>query len=295
MRLAAAVLLLSATTAAGQSLPAEPARVVVWVGPVISSPSAGGTLTTDYAPVLEAASGYTSRATQTLNIDRGRGAGVEAGAEIFFGRALGIEAAVVHSHATVSGSDNSVYQTSLRYIGMQPPDYIPREYTAGGPQGWPDTTGSVSTTSVLLGGVVRLDSGRGRVGGTVGAGVSLTKVNARVESVGYTSYRLGGHSVLFDFQHRFVAGTSGSDAIVRPYVSGQIDLRLNSRLSIVTGLRVVIGSTADVAAHAADLVEPDESVTATDLAVMQNVLTMGPMTLPTTRWHLTVGVRCRLK
>jgi hypothetical protein len=295
MRLAGAILMLSAATASAQPLPAEPARVVVWVGPVISAPSSGGTLTTDYAPVLEAASGYTSHATQTLNIDRERGAGVEAGADIFFWRAVGIEAAVVHSHATVSGSDNSAYQTSLRYIGMQPPDYIPREYTAGGPEVWPDTTGSVSSTSVLLGGVVRLGSGRSRVGGTVGAGISRTKVNARVESVGYTSYRLGGHSVLFDFQHRLAVGTSGSDAVVRPYLSGQIDLRLNSRLSIVTGLRAVIGSTADVTAHAADLVEPDDSVTASDLAVMQSVLAMGPMRLPTTRWHLTVGLRCRLK
>jgi hypothetical protein len=295
MRLALAMIALSASAAAAQPPAAGSERIAVWGGAAVAAPSSGGSLTSAYSPVLELASGYTSHAEQTLNVDRGTGAGAEIGVDLFLTRTVGIQAALARSRANLSGSANSEYRTSLRYVAMQPPDYIPREYTAENAQAWPDTTGSVSSSTLLVGGVVRLGSAGSRIGGTLAAGVSATRVSARVESLAYSSYRLGGHSVLFGSQHRVVIGTAGSDAVLRPYLAGQVGLRVNGRLSAVAGLRVEIGGAAAVNVRPDSLVDPNEGIFVPSLADVQSVLALQPIQLPMPRCQIVVGLRWRIR
>jgi hypothetical protein len=295
MRLALAMIVFSTSVAAAQPPSAGSERIVVWGSAAVAAPSSGGSLASVYSPVLELSSGYTSHAEQTLNVDRGTGAGAEIGVDVFLTRIVGIQAALVRSRASLSGSGNSEYRTSLRYIGMQPPDYVPREYTTENAQAWPDTTGSVSSSTLLVGGVVRLGSAGSRISGTLAGGVSSTRVDARVESLAYTSYRLGGHSVLFGSQHRVVIGTAGSDAVLRPYLAGQIGLRLNGRLSAVAGLRVEIGGAATINVRPDSLVDPNDGIFVPNLADAGSVLALQPMQLPMPRGEVMVGLRWRVR
>jgi hypothetical protein len=294
MRVLAASLVITvawAGAAAAQPAGSGPGRVSVWAGATVTAGSSGGVLPTDYAPVLQGADSYTSHATQQLSVNLASGLGVDLGADIYFSRRVGLELGLAVQRATVTGSGNSDYVVHLQYVSRQPPDYVPREYTTDTATPWPDTTGSASSTSVQIGLAARAGGQGSRVEGTVSGGLSLCRVDARIESVAYTAFWMGGHATLFSSQHRVAVDTSESGWFARPYLSGDVGVRVAGRTSLVGGVRVVLGSTPELAVRPDHLVDPGEGVSPPDLTEVQRVLAMGPLDLVQPRWRVVAGVR----
>jgi hypothetical protein len=262
----------------------------LWGAFTATAPAAGGTLVSDYEPVLLWSSGFTSHARQELRVDARRGQGVDAGARVFLARRFGVECGVTFSRAAIRGTPNSAYTVSLRYIGLLPPDYVPREYVFESSMPWPDTEGTVTYRSLRFGAAVRWGRAGARMGGTIAGGVSASKIDADVQSVAYTAFHLGGHSTLFSLQHRVVVSTADSGTVIRPYASGDVRVTLNRHAAVSGGIRVDIGSTIDVTARPDRLVDPDESLFPPDMTEVRRVLALGPVRLANARWHIMAGL-----
>jgi len=294
MRLALALpalLPLIATAAAAQPTSGDNVRLEIWGGFVATAPASGGSVASDYAPLMVSSPDYSSHAKQTLTVDTGWGRGIDVGANVFVSPWFGIQGAFVYSRAAISGTGNSDYSLDLRYVSLQPPDYTPREYTTSSATAWPDTEGTMSYRSLSLGGVVRVGGASRRFGGSVAGGVSVSHVAADVRSVAYTVFRLGGHSTLFQSQHRVAVTTADSDSLVGPYVGGDVFCRVNRRVAAFGGIRVELGSQVDLAARADALVDPNEDAFTPELSEVQRVLTLAPMRAPTARWHIIAGIK----
>jgi opacity protein-like surface antigen len=296
MRAVLATLLLFAACAAGaaaQPTAVNPDRVFLWGGGVLALPASGGALATDYAPLLEGSIEYSSRAAQRLNVNLDGSFGADVGADVFFSRRIGCQAGFGYLSAGLSGPDNSDYSVHLRYVSRQPPDYVPREYAVDSAAPWPETTGHVHSTSLLAGLVVRAGRSGGRFEGTFAGGIQATRVAADIESVAYTVFRLGGHATLFETEERFSASTKESGTFVRPYIAASLGGRISGRASVYGGVRVEIGSSPDFVARPDRRVDPDEPLAAPELAEVQRVLTMEPLSLRRPRWQFLAGLRIR--
>jgi hypothetical protein len=298
MRLALAVqvvLALTATTAAAQPTSGERVRLEIWGGVVATAPASGGSIASDYAPLMVSSPDYSSHAKQTLAVDAGWGRGFDVGANFFASRWFGIQSALVYSRAAISGAGNSDYTVDLRYVSRQPPDYTPHEYTTSSALAWPDTEGTMSCRSLSLGGVFRVGGASRRLGGSIAGGVSVSRITTDVRSVAYTVFRLGGHSTLFQTQHRVAISTADADALVRPYIGGDLSIRMNAHVAAFGGIRAEFGSPSNVEARPDSLVDPDEDAFAPEMSEVQHVLTLGPMRTPSARWHIIAGIKFLVK
>jgi hypothetical protein len=291
MRLALAMLALSATAAAAQPVSGGQVRLELWGAFAAATPVSGGSLASDYAPLLVSGSDYTSHAAQTMTVDTGWGHGVDVGANVFLSPWFGIQGSFLYSRAAISGTGNSDYLLDLRYVARQPPDYQPREYHTSSATAWADTEGSLSYRAIFLGGVFRVGRPGGRVSGTIAGGVSIAHITADVQSLAYSEFRLGGHSTLFESRHRVSVGTGGAEARVGPYVGGDVSAHLNPHVAAFGGIRVEMGPQGDVAATPDALVDPAEDAFPPDISEVQRVMALGPMHLPTSRWHLLAGIK----
>jgi hypothetical protein len=273
----------------------EPARFSVWGGLTLTPSAEGGALATDYEPVLQGASGYTSRASQTLNVDLGGGTGLIAGADIFFSRRVGLQAAFTYRRAGLTGPANGNYQFSLLYVARQPPDYEPRDYVIERAEPWPDTAGRCSLRSFQLGVVVRAGPAAGRIEATFAGGVGLNGAEADIESVGYTQFRLGGHGVLFESQDRVAISTAGSGTFARPYLAGDVGIRAGRRAWLFAGVRAQLGTAPALKARPARVVDPEGSLWEPDSAELEQVLTMAPLRLAMPHWQVVAGLRVAIR
>jgi hypothetical protein len=285
------LLALTATTAAAQPASGDGVRLEIWGGYAATPPASGGSIASDYSPLMVSSSDYSSHAKQTLAVDTGWGRGFDAGANVFVSPWFGIQGAFLYSRSTISGTGNSDYTVDLRYVSRQPPDYTPHEYSTSSTVAWPDTEGTMSCRSLSLGGVIRVGGASRRFGGSIAGGVSVSHLSADVRSVAYTTFRLGGHSTLFQTQHRVAISTADSDALVRPYIGGDLSIRMNGRVAAFGGIRAELGSPSNVEARPDALVDPDEDAFAPEMSEVQRVLTLGLMRAPTARWHIVAGIR----
>ncbi|MBI1875730.1 MAG: hypothetical protein HYS05_17830 [Acidobacteria bacterium] len=125
---------------------------------------------------------------------------------------------------------------------MQPPDFVPRQFRYERQTAWPATQGSLRQLEIGLGGVGRWQSSRG-FGATGYAGLGYLRLSGETQSLAYTSFHLGGHSVLFPEQYRLSAtltpsSTWGLNA------GGELDIPVASSLSVVVGYRAFVGRAA---------------------------------------------------
>jgi hypothetical protein len=272
----------------------EPARFSVWGGLTLTPSAEGGALATDYAPTLQGASGYTSRASQVLGVDPERGPGLVVGADVFFSHRVGFQAAFTYRRASLTGPANGDYQLYLRYVARHPPDYEPRDYVIERAEPWPDTAGRCSLRSIQVGMVIRAAPAAGRIEATFAGGVGLNRAAADIESVGYTQFRLGAHGVLFESQNRVAVSTADAGVFARPYLAGDVAVRAGRRTWLFAGVRAQLGTTPELKARPARVVDPEGSLWQPDSAELEQVLTMEPLRLATPHWQIVGGLRVAL-
>jgi hypothetical protein len=277
--------------AAQPSAPLPPPRLEIWGGLAFPLPVTGGTLDVSYSPPLFlGGSPLESRAAQTLTADSRLGEGIDLGLNVFFTRALGVQASFAWSRAPLVGA-NAPYNVHLRYVSTPPPDYAPREVSVDRTDPWDDTSGTLRRRSVAVGGVLRWRAHGARLGGTVAGGLSLDRYSGEIQSLAYTQFVLGGHSTLFSTRHRAVMALSQPGQVFSPYVGGDIHVRMSPRTALFSGLRVACGSDFVVPTRFERLVDPDEDTWTPADADAAARLGAQPLTVRGIRWQAMAGLK----
>lgn len=226
-----------------------------------------------------------------LRLDGANTVGVEGGGNLLPGRSLGVQVLVGYDRFDLGGRDDP-YAMRLDYTSMQPPDYVPRQFTVQQSIAWPDTTGTVQQWTLAINGVARWTRGR-RWAGTLSAGLAYFNVRGTARSLGYSEAFLGGHSVLFLDNYKMSfdlapAGSVGFDA------GGSVDLLLAGRLSLTADARYFTGADLAPAVIVRDIVNPDEVLRASASDQIQRNLHPPAPSLSLARMRVMIGVKVRM-
>jgi len=277
--------------AQGASPSQPPPPVEIWGGFAGLLATTGGAIESAYAPALAAGTRLDSSATQTLAVDTEFAPGFEAGVNVFFSRHAGVQFFVARTRADLGGT-NGPYAVRLRYVSQAPPDYLPREVVYTNTAPWPDTTGVLRDTAIGTGAVVRFRGRRGGVAGTLAGGVSFHRCGGEIDRLGFTQFRLGGHSVLFGFDYPVVVGPR-PDWSAAPYLGGQLDLGAGTVAALTLGIRVDPRGTRDVPIEVIRLANEADAAAAPPIAEIQRQLALPPLRLDGVRWQVVLGLKVR--
>jgi hypothetical protein len=246
--IAAAVLLAGALRA-----PAFAQQGAIWVAGGASSTGSSRIRAESAPPLLFGLEG-SGLATQTVEVERSLGPLVEAGAQWFPARHVGFEVWLA-CERDEQWAPSSAYDTTLTYIARPPPDTLPRQVTYQQQTDWPPVRVALRRWTAGLNAVVGPVSST-RVAWTISGGLARVRVSGDVEPVGFTSFVLGGHSVLFP--NEYLLNTRLEPAWGwRATAGSTLDLRLAGHLALTTGARVVFG----------DDLQPSLRVTGVDLSL----------------------------
>lgn len=120
-----------------------------------------------------------------------------------FGGHFGIELLAGSGRIPIDGA-SSAYRYHLEYEALVPPSYDPTWVKIDSSQAWPAPRGTVQNDVVALD-VVAIVPARSGFQVRFSAGASAHRLSGSVESLAYTRFWLGGHSVLFSETHRLRA------------------------------------------------------------------------------------------
>lgn len=244
--IAASLFLLSSAAASAQT-------GGIWIAGGASSTS-GSRIATGYEPPLLFGLDGVSRAAQTVEVDRALAPLVEAGAQWFPTRHVGLEVWVSRERAEES-APSSTYDRTLTYISRPPPDNLPRQFTYEQGTEWPPVRVALRRWTAGFNLAVR-PVALPRVAWAISGGLSRTRVSGDVEPLGFTSFVLGGHSVLFPNEYLLNTRVEPIWAW-RANAGTMLDLRLAEHLALTAGARMVFG----------DDLHPSLRVTGVDLSL----------------------------
>lgn len=187
-----------------------------------------------YAPPFESAA-HTSTATQTLPLDAGRGFALQLGVERSLGAHVGLQLLADHAEADLTGEPGR-YDLTLTYTSRPPPSNEPVEVTLQRSVAGPAATGRLQSLTLALNLAAWIDAGaHARLG--VSVGPSWLRTSGWAQSLVYSTFTLGGHSVLFSEDHLvsfdFAASGIGVDAscFVEADLGRRVGLRFDARYS----------------------------------------------------------------
>ena len=266
----------------------EPPRVELWaaIAGAISGPA--GLLITSYSPPLLFDGDFTSRGGQTLNADTGFALGWTAGVNVFPTRHVGLQIMFDRASFDVSAT-NTAYTDALQYVSRQPPNDQLQVVNVNQSIAWPDTSGSVTQVAVAVNAVVRI--GRpDRVSVSISGGPTYYRLSGAVQPLGFTTFHLGGHSVLFEDDYRLAlsfepASAFGVDA------GGDINVAIGRHAAIIAGYRYFGGPQADVAVSPTAVLNADELAFQQSLADIASRLALTPMRISVAGSRMFIGVR----
>ncbi|MEQ1898871.1 MAG: hypothetical protein ABL971_15975 [Vicinamibacterales bacterium] len=275
--------------AQGADAPQTP-RVEIWgaVTGLMTGPV--GSLTTSYSPPLLFDGDFTSRGGQTLTADTGAAAGLTGGVDVFVTSRAGFQIMFDRASFDVTGT-NRPYTMALEYESRQPPDNVPRMVTVNRSIAWPDTSGSLTQMTLAFNAVVRV--GRpDRLSATLSGGPAYYRLSGDVQPLGFTTFRLGGHSVLFEDDHRLALALESTHAFGFD-VGGEISLAAGRHTAIIAGYRYFGGSDADVTVSPTTILNTDELAFEQSIADLTSRLGLAPMRISVSGSRVFVGVRFR--
>lgn len=263
-------------------------RFEAWGAVALAPSGPTGTATTSYAPPLLFDGDFTSHAGQVLTVEASRSVGAEGGVTVFISDHAGLQLVVDRRSGDIAGI-NSPYAFTLNYVSRQPPDNLPVPVSIARFIPWGETTGSLTDLAFALNGALRV--GRpDRVYAVVSAGPALHRLAGVARPIGFTTFRLGGHSVLFedDFQ---IEMTAESQIALGVNAGADLNVHVARHAALVFGYRLFAGPDADVTLRPSGVLNPD------DIGVQQTIDEIAarfpPATLriPMTSSRLFVGVK----
>lgn len=136
-----------------------------------------------------------SRAWQELALRGKDGDGLQAGAVFYLTPRIGIGLELNVSVIGLGGR-NTPLRAHLEYPAVTGPEYIPHTVILEESRPWPETRGDLGIFQILP--IVRLRFPvRKKTTIALAAGAGPARLSGRFLALGYSSYWLGGHSVLF--------------------------------------------------------------------------------------------------
>lgn len=292
---AAGVLVLTFTLAAfgatAQSTTEPPPRawtIELWGAAGVELTSLSGQLVSSYVPTLRYSDSGTGTAGQTLALDSGSSPAITLGIDFWPARNAGIRLSADWSETDVGGT-STPYDVRLEYEARQPPDYEPRRYVVERSTPWPDPDGELQRLTLALSGLARWTASP-RVSAILSGGITSTRVSGDVDSLGFSTFWLGGHSVLFSETYR--VGTSLEPTWVTGLDLGvAIEYALGERTALVVGYRWLGGSTARVPVRVREVLNPEEIITAMPIEEIESQLDPGEVEIESSRSRVHVGIK----
>jgi len=266
----------------------DPPRVEVQAAVIGVVPAGLGTAASAYSPPLLLDGDFTSHGAQTLSIESGWHPGFEAGASVFLVPAAGIQVTFDRDSSTLAGA-NGPYDVSLHYTSRQPPDNAPQPASVDQSTAWPATTGTITRSTLNADAVVRL--GRpDRVSVTLSGGLSVHRFAGEISPVGYTTFRLGGHSVLFQDNYQ-IAGALAPTSALGFNLGGDIGFGIGRGVAVTAGYRYLGGPAIDVPVRDVTVLNPDAIAFAQTPAEIQQRLALPPVQIRVCSSRLSAGIK----
>lgn len=128
--------------------------------------------------------------------------------------------------------------------------------------------------------------------GTLARGANLKRCSGEIERLGFTEFRLGGHSVLFAFDYPVVVGPR-AEWLAAPYVSGQLDLGAGRRAAFTIGARVDPRDARDVGIDVMRIANAPDASAAPPIGEIERQLAPPPLRLDGARWQIVLGLKIR--
>jgi len=267
----------------------SPSRVEVW-GAFTLVPWAGaGTLESSYEPKVTSAPDASGRLGQTLTLDPARGRGVEFGVNVYASSHVGIQAFVSRTSTHVGGS-NPPYEGVLQYISRPPPSGQPVPVALDWAVNWPDTDGCLRQWTAGAGPALRWQGQRAAV--VLSTGIVWTRLSGDAAPLGYTTFSLGGHSVLFsqDFRMRASLGPSMQAG---GYAAAMLDLVLGPHAAITMGLRTLVANVTELPSTIDAIADATGDVAPFVVADINRQMALEPARLSPRRTGLIIGLKVR--
>jgi hypothetical protein len=248
------------------AVPVQAQQVVeIAFGSGIATGLEDATYESSYQPVLPNVE-HTSLATQTLVLDPQRAPLFWAGVDWLPSPHSGFSARVDYRRLPFGGV-NGPYDVSLTYVARQPPGFEPAEFTYERSTEWPETDSELRQLTTSVGVVVH--AGRaGGAGARLFAGAGITNVRGTLGPLGYTSFLLGGHSVLFPEDTQVTADLESTTTIGLS-LGAELHAPLGGRAALTAGVRYFLPQTMEIPVVPTGLVEgspaPLREVTADEL------------------------------
>jgi hypothetical protein len=291
-------LLLSHAAAAQQE------RVEAWGGLNLVRASLDTNVTTQYLPQIQSYSPPLAGSTagQTVQVQAGNTAGLGGGLNVFFSRHVGVQFLFGRDNRDLTGA-NGDYSFLLNYTAMQPPDYVPRNYSTSRTFTACDasqssgcvlpTSGTLRQTTLGFNVVGRWQAGR-RVNAEVSGGLSSYRVASDdAGSLRYSGFNMGGHSTLFGSEYQL--GYSIGPARGYGFNAGAtFDVSIGRGVALTADARYFAGAEISSPIVVTKVTNADTITLMQDLATIQRNLHPPDAQIKPSRFHLLVGLKVRM-
>jgi hypothetical protein len=226
---------------------------------------------------------------QTLAVVTNRTPGLVGGVS-FSARRFGVRIALEWMRRRVAGR-NGPYTFALTYTSREPLDDRPQSVDVQRSVAWADTTGSIDQVGMDVSVAYRIGSaGRGHL--TVFGGPTFSRLSGRVEALGFTTFHLGGHSVLFEDDYRVAVDLSPAD-VVGMTLGGDGSLPLSRRTALVIGARYLATKSVDSVATPSTILNAGDLSLAEPLAAIAEAMTPIRVRLNAAGLRVVAGVSLR--
>ena len=267
--------------------PLEVRRVEWWGGVTGVLSGTAGTLVSSYSPPLLLDGDFTSHAGQTLQADAGFALGVMGGINVFPWSRVGFQLLVDRSTCDLAGA-NAPYVFALQYVSRQPPDDRPQIVDVNRTMAWPETSGSLTRLAIAFNAVVRIGRPE-RVNLTLSGGPSYHRVTGDIEPLAFTAFHLGGHSVLFEDDHRLALALEPAQGLGFD-LGGEVNAPFATHAALIVGIRFFGGSLEGHVAPTA-VVNADEVILMQPLDDIAARLALTPIRLSARSVRVFVGLK----
>lgn len=245
---------------------------------------------TNFVPLFLYGMQGTGQGTQTLTLERSIRPSLWGALEWLPAPHAGLLVRGVFLRTPVSGI-NTPYHGTVDYLASQPPDNVERQYHYERSTPWPDTTGHFDTWSFDVQATVATSShSRARV--HADGGLSVIGIAGSFEPVGFTTFQLGGHAVLFPNEYELVLG-SARTWTAAGVASGGVTIQIGPRAGIDVLARAVLPRTVSLELKVLS-VGGDTAFDELSIEDAQRALAPAPLQVKFGTFDLLVGIRVGL-
>jgi hypothetical protein len=277
-----------ASSAGAQSRATASSPFDAWVGVSATTTGSSGALTSSYSPALLFDGAFTSAATQTITFDTNRAAGLTGGANLWLSERAGLQILADRESHSLTGT-STPYMFSLQYASRLPPNDDVQIVDLHQTVRWPGVTGSFRDLNVSLNAVVRAGHAN-RVSATASGGLTIHRLTGTLQPLAFTSFHLGGHSVLLEDDYRLMMAL-GPTISIGINVGGDVNIALGSHAALMVGYRYFGTSSTQIAAQPRDVINADQVVFEQPLTDIAARLGATPGTVSLSHSRIMVGVK----